>query len=703
MGKAATQKAEEQLDDSRESTLSSLKITAKSESANNDPFHGNSGITNPFQDEDTLINLQLINKLLLYTPHPIIVSGVTGSGKSTFLRLFVRQYHDATLEKDDNIGDAWQIISFKATSRSKPNRLIKQICSSLNLERAKTNQALCQLINQQRISERQRPIPLLIIDNAHLLSEASLQLIADIAEQCTSKIHIILGSLPEFQNQFNHAKSRIRIGLNAHVLNIRPLTLQQTGEYLNRRIQAAGMDIPFTLTDVQIVRIHKQSAGIPGAINKAAQQVCRSHKSSAQIGHFSSNSSPAIWQKLKDFSSSIRPSRIGLLPILGVFVAGIAIGIFMQRESIMQLWQSDSPIPDSAIASNNTGSILLKADNKTSSSDSDKANKSSTANNKNNVNKLKTNAATKIANTKITDTKIAATKIAETQPASTTPAKANASDKRLVQQTNSDNKLANNSSGIQKIVVSKPTRLAEATVSKKLRPTQIANIAIVNTTKSTVTKTKSLTNDSAGTTKTSTLTVGTKTPIANSTAIDEKTKLMISKTQANKLKREFVAKLVKVLPQAPTPQSKKQSWNVPFANYLVGNEFEGKKWILKQNPRRYTIQLLSAKRWETVEQYQKLHQFDSGLASYQIRVKGNDWHVLVYGNFSSRKKALDKIRKFPEALRNNRFRIRKMRYVQREAKRGKIIPRKKRASTRRKQEIPVAIPTVTYPNPALLP
>ncbi len=694
MGKVATQKVEQQLDGIRESTLSGLKTTAKSDTLSNDPFHGNSGIINPYQDEDTLINLQLINQLLLYTPHPIIISGVTGSGKSTFLRLFIRQYHATTLEQDDNIADFWQIISFKATSRSKPNRLIKQICSSLDLDRAKSNQTLCQLINQQRISERQRPIPLLIIDNAHLLSEASLQLVADIAEHCTSKIHIIMGALPELKNQFNHNKSRIRIGLNAHVLNIRPLTLQQTGEYLNRRIEAAGMDIPFTLTDVQIVRIHKQSAGIPGEINKAAQQVCRSHKSSAHIRHFSpsSNLNPTIWQHIKDFSENIKPSQIGILPILGVIVTGMAIGIFMQREFIMQLWQADSPIPGVTIASN-TGSILPKAGNKKLSSDSnntDKNNKNNIGQNRNNVGSIKTSIATQIADAKQTDI---------------TPGKNNTSAKRLVQQTKLGSKSANNSSAIQKIIISKPTRLSKTTASKKLRLSQLANESTDTAAKSNATTITSLAKGSSATTKMPAMTVTTKTSKTNTTEIDDKTKLQITKIQANKLKREFVAKLVKVLPQASTPtsQSDKQSWNLPFANYLVGNKFEGKTWILKQNPRDYTIQLLSAKRWGTVEQYQKLHQFDTGLASYQIRFKGSDWHVLVYGNFSSRKKALNRIKTFPEALRNNKFRIRKMRYVQRELKRGTIIPRKKRVPARRKPEIPVAIPTVTYPNPALLP
>ncbi len=635
MGKAATQK-DHATENFRESTLPDFQTSSKA--TNGNPFHGSTGALSPFQDKDTLINLQLVSNLLSHTPHPIIVSGVTGSGKSTFLRLFIHHCQSSTQELNEGISVDWQIIKFKAASRSKPNRLIKQICSSLDLTRVPSAQELYQAINQQRLNDQQRPIPLLIIDNAHLLSQASLELIAGLTEYCSSKIHIIMGSLPELQTQFNHEDSKIRIGVNAHVLNIRPLTLEQTNEYLNRQIQNAGMSIPFTLTDVQVARIHKQSRGIPGEINQVAQLLCKSSKTSAQIAHFATHSShhPSLWQRIKILSNSISFSRAAVLPILAVFITGIAIGLFVQRDSLMQLWRSDTATARLPIKVEPTSSGVP-----TITSIESHPNKT----------------LTKIGPTKSDKTQIAVITI---KPIAE---KIKTSEIKKVNVEAPQIK-----SDIIKTIIVKSTHTVKATRVKS-HPTQIATI-----------------------------------PSANSTTLAEKTiDFKISKIVAHKIKRRIVAKSNKSLPQASqNTQADNHSWNLPFSKYLTAKTFQDKAWLLKQNPRNYTIQLLSAKRWKTVKQYQETYKFGLGLASYQIRFKGSDWHVLVYGEFTSRKKAIERIKTFPEALRGNKFRIRKLRYVQREVKRGVILPRKKLVPANKPAPY-VEPPSVTYPNPSLLP
>jgi len=602
MANAAAQKSAETNEDIRESTLSGLQSAAELAKVSNNPFNGSTGVLNPYHDEDTWVNLQLVSKLLVHTPHPIIISGVAGSGKSTFLRLFVRQFEIATssqgnagpghenttIERDLTVEPGWQIIKFKATARSKPGRLIKQISSTLGFEKVKTGPDLCQMIIQQRISERQRPIPLLIIDNAHLLSQDSLDLVADLSEHCSSKLHIMLSALPEFQNQFHNENDKICIGRNAHVLNIRPLTLQQTGDYLDRRIQSTGMDVPFTLTDVQIARVHKQSGGIPGEINRVAQLVCQSNNTSLKMAGFipGSGHNPNLWQRIRIFSNSFSLPQIRVLPLLAVFVTGIVIGLFIQ------FWSSDSPSTTSTLAKNNDQII-----NSTDSS----------------------NQTIVDGSTNATD------ELNKVEPGSTSP----------------------------KTVKTKTVEPKKPVITKKL-----ANTLAKQTIKPDVVAIKKP--------ATRNITLGKITPEITAPVKKtdpEKTKVEV-KTDNNNSKSSGGFKL------------NLSSWKVGLPK-IKTMTFQDKKWLLRQNPRHYTIQLLSARRWKTIKQYEKMHKFGQGLAAYQIRYKDNMWHVLTFGNYSSRKKAIQRIKNFPEDIRGNKFRIRKLRYVQREIKRGVILPSKK--------------------------
>lgn len=642
MSNAAAHEPAESNEDIRESTLSGLQFAAELAKASNDPFNGSTGILNPYHDEDTWVNLQLVSKLLVHTPYPIFISGVTGSGKSTFLRLFVRQF-DITSSRPDNTNPGndnavannltaeprWQIIKFKATARSKPARLIKQVSSTLGFEKVKTGPDLCQMIVQQRISDRQRPIPLLIIDNAHLLSQDSLDLVADLTEHCTTKLQIMLSALPEFQHQFHNENGKICIGRNAHVLNIRPLTLQQTGDYLDRRIQSTGMDVPFTLTDVQIARVHKQSGGIPGEINRVAQLVCQSNKASSKMAGFNPGTGhrPTLWQRIRILSNNFGLPQIRVLPLLAVFITGIMIGFFVQY------WSSDS-----APGISTTSTLANKNDQNINSSVS--SNQASTDGSTNTMAAL-----------------------------------------NKVEANNVDPKTVKPEAVESKTTKPKTINITKPDTAKKLQANTLAKLTVkpkIAAVKKPVTSSSTPKKEAPTTNAPLKITAPVKTKI-------------VTKTDAKKL-------------------ASSDGFNLDLSSWKLGlpklktTPFQDKKWLLRQNPRHYTIQLLSARRWKTIKQYEKTHKFGPGLAAYKVRYKNNMWHVLTFGHYSSRKKAIRRIKNFPDDIRGNKFRIRKLRYVQREIKRGVILPSKKpKPVVTPRKIIPIDPPPAIVSPPSTIP
>ncbi|MCP3870600.1 MAG: hypothetical protein GY703_21415 [Gammaproteobacteria bacterium] len=89
-------------------------------------------------------------------------------------------------------------------------------------------------------------------------------------------------------------------------------------------------------------------------------------------------------------------------------------------------------------------------------------------------------------------------------------------------------------------------------------------------------------------------------------------------------------------------------------------------WLQQRNPDHYTIQVVAAYGEKTLEDVSWRISLPGPLARYQRQLDGKDWHVLLYGDFSSLAEARAALETFPDDIRAYKPWIRRLSSVQRD-------------------------------------
>ncbi|ANB02113.1 AAA family ATPase [Ectothiorhodospira sp. BSL-9] len=121
--------------------------------------------------------------------------------------------------------------------------------------------------------------PVLAIDDAHLLEPDVLrQLIQTrqrIHDQVDRRFGLLLVGEPEIEERLTAVDEGLDIPEAQMTVQVRALTREQTGAYVNHRLQAAGLETADLLDRETIEDIHRDSAGLPGRINTCAMERLR--------------------------------------------------------------------------------------------------------------------------------------------------------------------------------------------------------------------------------------------------------------------------------------------------------------------------------------------------------------------------------------------------------------------------------------------
>lgn len=209
-------------------------------------------------------HLDLLQHLIHTENVMLAVLGPKGSGKTTLLQQLVNQ-----------LGDSMFIHRAISRPNLDLNQLVKLIHDGFKLpvvESDLVEEKLDSLIADIQYQER---ICVLAVDNAQDLPEETLQgLLYLIRQQSKTQMrfHVVLFGDHELQMKLAKIAKQDMSGDIIHSLELEPLTLEETKQYLNHRLTVAGLKENMPLSAITIENIFHESHGLPEHINRLAQQ-----------------------------------------------------------------------------------------------------------------------------------------------------------------------------------------------------------------------------------------------------------------------------------------------------------------------------------------------------------------------------------------------------------------------------------------------
>ncbi len=201
-------------------------------------------------------SLDALRTLVEYGELLLVVSGVEGAGKTTFLNqlLLAAEKH-------------WNCCRIEADSSMSINSMVEAMLSGFGVgtrsDDSMGDEALLRahLTNLHRNGE----ITLLAVDDAHLLPQICTEFLLGLAEQPSEfELRLLLTTEPG-RLGFSTADSK-----RVHVVVLEPFDVQQCADYLNTRLSHAGLvgDSPFSPSVADA--IYQSSGGVPGAMHPPA-------------------------------------------------------------------------------------------------------------------------------------------------------------------------------------------------------------------------------------------------------------------------------------------------------------------------------------------------------------------------------------------------------------------------------------------------
>lgn len=215
--------------------------------------------------------LNLIRHLLQNSEQLLLVLAENGCGKTALLN----QLKKVAAQQCEH----WWVYTLESSPALSPEALIAKILAEFHVRQDGKPVSILQESLRSHIAATRYngQLPVLLVDDAHMLPLATLKLIVDLAMQGEALTRMRVGLFCEPQMTSILATPEFNIVHNTliHTLDVPPFSKTQVRDYLQFRLQNSQYSNIHPFTSDIIKKISVDTEGIPGEINLAAQQVLR--------------------------------------------------------------------------------------------------------------------------------------------------------------------------------------------------------------------------------------------------------------------------------------------------------------------------------------------------------------------------------------------------------------------------------------------
>ncbi len=194
----------------------------------------------------------------------VVLTGEVGTGKTLLLRCLLQ-----LLRGSNDVAYAYIF-----NSRLSPAEFLQYIASDFGLPTSGRNKGeiLLDLSNYVIARGSRKLTTVLVVDEAHHLSADILEevrLLTNLETTQEKLLQVLLVGQPELNDKLDSAALRQLKQRIAHRSQLKPLDLNETGGYIARRLQLAGLSSNGCLVFLPdaIAAIYRHSRGIPRLIN----------------------------------------------------------------------------------------------------------------------------------------------------------------------------------------------------------------------------------------------------------------------------------------------------------------------------------------------------------------------------------------------------------------------------------------------------
>ncbi|MBL1261081.1 MAG: SPOR domain-containing protein [Thiotrichaceae bacterium] len=213
---------------------------------------------------------QRLNLLLHLIPlgEILLITGMAGMGKTTLLEQFVAKRKES-----------WRICRLDGSAGLDSNQLLQQLVMAFSPEiagHADRSEIERLLISQLQLLRKNAQQAMLLIDNAQHLPESGFRalgkFIVDGADE-EKLLGVVLFSEPKIEEKLGNPALQVLRGQIKHTFELPLLSEEETQQYLDHRIQAAGFQGSSPFTAAVNKAVFGASKGLPAKINELAQAV----------------------------------------------------------------------------------------------------------------------------------------------------------------------------------------------------------------------------------------------------------------------------------------------------------------------------------------------------------------------------------------------------------------------------------------------